>query len=479
MKRHRPNTTDATLALFKDISFPRTCPGADYDTSWSGCFHDRTIYAITSCYESAVLFAAREGWIRADAPVCNRSACILKESDMCKRKSYIYKRRDICGWVWRFPCCRRRQSILLDSMFYKGKMGPGKLLEILWKLACRTPVSLISVLVFGRQTSEIYARIRFFRDVAGWYEDKYPIMMGGPGKVVEGDGMFIIGKRKCGVGRWHSKEHVYVCLERGCRKIRRIVVKDKTAEALQIFSKYILPNTEMCVDPGTENTYFRNLKAIVDLHEIPGPIHVDPQDPRKHTQTVERSHSTVKMRLRLGRGLHRHNLQAVLDFEDFVWNRSDGTPADVFKKLGDASYAYVTTVNCDAERVSNLTYKLPSDDVEVINGLLLPKIKKLCSPSVFTKSKRFETVHSDIYSTQSSALRRCIQGQYRAARIYEQSITWGVTNRQSDNANSFNLNTLMVYCSCKYYNNETCVSGKCCSHIVGQLRRTLYLTSLK
>ena len=28
--------------------------------------------------------------------------------------------------------------------------------------------------------------------------------------MVEGDGMFVVGKRKCGVGRYHSKEHVYV-----------------------------------------------------------------------------------------------------------------------------------------------------------------------------------------------------------------------------------------------------------------------------
>ena len=72
----------------------------------------------------------------------------------------------------------------------------------------------------------------------------------------------------------------------------------------------------MCVDPRLENTFFKTLSAIVKLHEIPGPIDVDPNDPSKHTQTVERSHSTIKMRLRLGRGLHRHNLQAVLNFED-------------------------------------------------------------------------------------------------------------------------------------------------------------------
>ena len=105
---------------------------------------------------------------------------------------------------------------------------------------------MISLLIFGRETSEIYNRIQFFRDVAGYYEDKYIIQMGGPGKIVEGDGMFLIGKRKCGVGRMHTKEHVYVCIERYSRKIRRIVVNDKSASSLSVFRKYILPQTEVC-----------------------------------------------------------------------------------------------------------------------------------------------------------------------------------------------------------------------------------------
>ena len=233
----------------------------------------------------------------------------------------------------------------------------------------------------------------------------------------------------------------------------------------------------MCVDPGTENTFFKNLNAIVQLHDIPGPIHVDPNDPTKHIQTVERSHSTVKMRLRLGRGLHRHNLQAVLDFEDFIWNRSDGSPAHVFKKLGDAAYEYVTTPNCDAKRISNLTYKLTADDVETIHGLDLTKIKRLCTPSVYSKAKRFETKHSEIYTTQSSGIRRCVEGQYRAAKIYDQSITWGCDESDTQNTNAFNLSTILVYCTCKYFQKATCVNGLCCSHVIGQLRRTIYLTS--
>ena len=37
-----------------------------------------------------------------------------------------------------------------------------------------------------------------------------PLNWGGLGNMVEGDGMFLIGKRKCDVGRFHSKEHVYM-----------------------------------------------------------------------------------------------------------------------------------------------------------------------------------------------------------------------------------------------------------------------------
>ena len=99
MKRRRALTTDSDMAIFKDISFPRSCPGADYDMTWNDSFHDRNIFAVMSCYESAVLFAAREGWVVAEAPVCERPGCIAKRKDNCKRKSYIFKRNDSIAWA--------------------------------------------------------------------------------------------------------------------------------------------------------------------------------------------------------------------------------------------------------------------------------------------------------------------------------------------------------------------------------------------
>ena len=153
--------------------------------------------------------------------------------------------------------------------------------------------------------------------------------------------MFVLATRKGGVGRWHSKEHVYVVTERGSRKIRRKVVKDKSKTVLSIFDQHILPNTIFMCDPGKENEHFKSLSTISQVYEIPGPIHVNLGNRFLNTQTVEGSHAPPKMRLRLGRGLRRHNLQSVMDFEDFVQNRTDGTPQDIFRNLGTAAFMYL------------------------------------------------------------------------------------------------------------------------------------------
>ena len=73
---------------------------------------------------------------------------------------------------------------MLDSMFSESNLEPAQLLEIMWKMSRRTPSSLIPLVIFGKAKSEVYARIKYFRDVAGWYEDKNIIMMGGEGKMV-------------------------------------------------------------------------------------------------------------------------------------------------------------------------------------------------------------------------------------------------------------------------------------------------------
>ena len=73
-------------------------------------------------------------------------------------------------------------------MFYNSTYNTSIILEILWKLASRVPVSMIPRLIFGHKKSEFLSWVEFFRDVAGWVEDSDIIRMGGPGAVVEADG---------------------------------------------------------------------------------------------------------------------------------------------------------------------------------------------------------------------------------------------------------------------------------------------------
>ena len=336
----------------------------------------------------------------------------------------------------------------------------------------RVPVITISRAIFGHLSSEVYAWSRFFREVAGYKEDYDPIKLGGPNKVVEGDGMFVLAMRKGGVGRWHSKEHIYVVVERGSRKIRRKVVKDKSATVLAVFDQHILDGSIFMCDPGKENQHFKTLPTVAAMYEIPGPIHVDLNNRFKNTQTVEGSHAEPKMRLRMGRGLRRHNLQAVMDFEDFVRNRTDGTPQDIFKHLGTAAFVYLAIRHDDVPRTSLISTALRPDRIEPIPNLTEQLIKKLCTSRVFRRGNIFEAKTSFLFSTCVNRSTNSIVGEFRAALIYEQSIYWGSSGVESP----FSLETIRVFCTCKYYNKETVTNGKCCKHIIGQLRRIVFLS---
>ena len=104
-KKDLMNVDHASFAGVGDLQFPRTCPLADYDSCWVTTFNDRTLINLTACYESTVLFAAREGWISSSAPSCMKESCQgrTNSSYRTKRNDSNKKRAKSC--VWRFRCC--------------------------------------------------------------------------------------------------------------------------------------------------------------------------------------------------------------------------------------------------------------------------------------------------------------------------------------------------------------------------------------
>ena len=87
-KKQKVSASDAIeVAVYNDLRFPKSIPGADYNSCWSSTMTASKLYKIIASWESAVLFAAREGWVHSTAPHCSRDKCKEKNGS-----SYLYKR---------------------------------------------------------------------------------------------------------------------------------------------------------------------------------------------------------------------------------------------------------------------------------------------------------------------------------------------------------------------------------------------------
>ena len=73
-------------------------------------------------------------------------------------------------------------------------------------------------------------------------------------------------------------------------------------------------------------------------------------------------------------------------FQDFIYNRTDGSPQDIFKKLGDTATSYLKTHEMGTPRASNVSEELPKDHILSIEDLTLDKIKLLTSQSILKKT---------------------------------------------------------------------------------------------
>ena len=127
----------------------------------------------------------------------------------------------------------------------------------------------------------------------------------------------------------------------------------------------------------------------------------------------------------------------------------------------------------NVQRTSSNSIALRPDHIEHIDNLTIKLIRHLCTYSDYVKAKIYREKNCTLISTIVDKARNNIAREFRSALIYDQSIRWGGSSEQTP----ITLNTISVFSSSKYFNRETVSNGLCCKHIIGQLRRVVYLSS--
>ena len=174
-------------------------------------------------------------------------------------------------------------------------------------------------------------------------------------------------------------------------------------------------------------------------------------------------------------------MQYVMIFEDFISNRTTGMPSSIFKILGNTARMYSSTIDHTTVRTSNISLLLDNDYFETVHGITLTQIQSMCTDGNFNKSKRFEVVKSKLISTKVSCANNTIDGEFRGSRIHDELISWTDQNLNTSTCH-FNTHTLKAACTCKYFLKVTVKKlpdmKRYCTHIIGQLRRVLFMNFL-
>ena len=148
-KKQRLSSPSQRLVSFGDVQFPAVVSGANYDGEWNPTMTAAELYSILLTDESAILFCARNGWIESRAPICVKESCTSKANTT----GYLYKRKGGV-WTWRLRCCKSTKSLFSESMFFQSHYGPAKVLELMFYMASRVPLTTSSFMIFGRLSRE-------------------------------------------------------------------------------------------------------------------------------------------------------------------------------------------------------------------------------------------------------------------------------------------------------------------------------------
>lgn len=173
-------------------------------------------------------------------------------------KEYIEK----AGTRRRFCCnkrsCRKKMSFYEDTFFENNHLSPKETLWLSWfwcfrRIPAYADIQQALTREAGTKlsTRTLVNAFQSFRSVCERYFQDHPIVLGGPGKVVELDETMISG-RKYHVGRCVDQQWVFGGVERGTNKCFAVLVERRDAATLlPVIQQHVAPGTTIVTDCWT------------------------------------------------------------------------------------------------------------------------------------------------------------------------------------------------------------------------------------
>ena len=121
--------------------------------------------------------------------------------------------------------CRKKEEFYVDTIFKKSKMGPKDVfyLSYFWPTDEAKQYKQVKREISRELGTSIAPNtyvewMLFFKEVTVEYFERHPIVLGGPGKVVELDET-VLTRRKYNVGRCVDEQWIFGGVEKGIHKM--------------------------------------------------------------------------------------------------------------------------------------------------------------------------------------------------------------------------------------------------------------------
>ena len=267
-------------------------------------------------------------WLQSKGLLSRNKVC-----PACSSQMGLQQRGDITD-QYRRHCpsssCKKSVSLRSGTFFEQSRLQLRQWIVLLYWWAREYPVkdAAEEANVDEKTAIQIY---QYCRDICSWrlLNHDSPLMLGGPGVVVQIDESLFRHKPKHHRGRATTNEvwgfglcdtSVSPALGVMC------TVPDRTAQTLlPIITRHVRPGSEVHSDQWAAYNSVQQLQPVSAHHTVNHSLHfVDPAT-GVHTQNIESYWNRVKRRFKHMKGVHETMLNSYLD--EFMWRERHGQSA--------------------------------------------------------------------------------------------------------------------------------------------------------